>query len=339
MLRLILCLLAVVLIGCGEVTVLERSTSGNYASGGEGLIRSIPANGDIDFDGDGLAYANSNEMLFEATAIDQLLAPDSANTRPVAAETPPATAGRKIIYNADVRMVVSELDEFLEKVRQLIASQGGFIGSSTETGMDGSNPSATITVRVPSAGYQPLLIELDNLGTVEQRSETSRDVTAEFVDVEARIRNKEREEARLLELLAEAEGKLKEILEVERELSRVRGEIERAQGQMNVLRDQIDLATITIHATERRVYTPPTQASFGDRVSTAWGNSLTNLREFGSRAAIEITAFAPWLVIWVPLLAIAWFVGRKLWRALKRNLVSAVHTLRNGRSSPETAAS
>ena len=198
--------------------------------------------------------------------------------------------------------------------------------------MDGANPSASITVRVPSAGYQPILGALDTLGTVEERSETSRDVTAEFVDIEARIRNKEREEQRLLELLGEAEGKLKEILEVERELSRVRGEIERAQGQMNVLKDQVDLATITIRASERTVYTPPMQAAFGDRVGAAWGNSLSNLGDFISQATIEVVAFVPWLVIWGPLAVITWFLGSRMWRKTKAFVVGTIHLMPIGRT-------
>lgn len=306
MTRTTLCFWLLLFAGCGNV-----DSSHSSKNGAEMVVEAVPET---------VAFDVYEGVEFTESAPDALGRSRSTDQIPVAAETKPATAGRKIIYNAEVHTVVSRLEEFLSQLRELVVEQGGFIGSSQEQGMDGSNPSATVVVRVPSAGYQPILIKLDELGTVERRSETSRDVTAEFVDIAARIRNKQQEEERLLELLAEAEGKLKEILEVERELSRVRGEIERAQGQMNVLKDQIDLATITVHASERTVYTPPTQAIFGDRVSAAWGNSLTNLGEFFSRASVAVVAFVPWLVIWIPGLAAAWFVARAINRRIKRTI-------------------
>lgn len=272
--------------------------------------------------GDTALYSNRYSLLSKLVA--QGGDADLSNEEPASAETPPpATAGRKIIYNADVRLVVADLAEFLTAVRKSIASQGGFVGSSTETGMDGSNPSATLVVRVPSTGYGKVLDAVDSLGTVEQRSETSRDVTSQFVDVAARIRNKQREEERLIELLADATGKLVDILEVEKELSRVRGEIEQAQGQMNVLSDQIGLATITINASERTVYTPPTPSLFGDRVSAAWSNSTRNLGEFFTRSTVELVAFIPWLTVWVPICLAIYVVVRVVRRILRTRSSSA----------------
>lgn len=267
---------------------------------------------------DGRRYRNADYLIAQAGEIAGSDAPASGADTP-----PPATAGRKIIYNADVRLVVADLAEFLAAVRKSIASQGGFVGSSTETGMDGSNPSATLVVRVPSQGYGKVLDAVDSLGTVEQRSETSRDVTSQFVDVAARIRNKQREEERLIELLADATGKLVDILEVEKELSRVRGEIEQAQGQMNVLSDQIGLATITINASERTVYTPPTPSLFGDRVSAAWSNSTRNLGEFFTRSTVELVAFIPWLTVWVPI-CLAIYVVVRVVRRIGRTKVSGI---------------
>lgn len=311
--------LVVVIGGCGSTgyeSSPPRSVGENYSSTSELVFDA--ASVDVDSDGDGFRDTTLFETDLPSIRLSAVHQAEAAGEAliPVAAETPNAIAGRKIIYTATVGVVVKDLADFLDVLRESIANQGGFVGASSETGMDGSNPSATLTIRVPSVGYSSLLDAIDRMGTVEQRSENSQDVTAQFVDLDARIRNKQREETRLLELLDEARGKLTDILEVEKELTRVRGEIERAQGQMNVLGDQIDLATIVVNASERTVYTPPQQALFGDRVGAAWTNSLKNLSDFGTRACIEVVAFFPWLVIWIPLGIIAWFVVRRVRREL-----------------------
>ena len=225
-----------------------------------------------------------------------------------------AAANRKIVYTADVRLVVDDVSSFVAEVRRQTVDLGGFVGDATESGRTGSYRTATLTVRVPSAAYGRLLDQVSLLGEVERRQETAADVTAQFVDLDARLRNKRREEERLVELLTDATGKLVDVLAVEKELSRVREEVERYQGQMNVLSDQIALSTVTISAEEQRTYEPSRPRTLGDRLAAAWGNSLGRIGEFFTRLVVELVAFVPWLVIWVPLGLVVWSVWNKLRR-------------------------
>ena len=84
------------------------------------------------------------------------------------------------------------------------------------------------------------------LAELQNRNEDSQEVTAEFYDVQVRIRNKQREEERLLEHLADSTGDLEDILTVEKEIARVRTEVEQLQGRLRVLQDQTSLSTVTL---------------------------------------------------------------------------------------------
>ena len=104
------------------------------------------------------------------------------------------------------------------------------------------------------------------LGEVRHNHVGSQDVTEEYFDLEARIRNKREEEKRLLKHLADSTGKLEDILAVEKELSRVRGEAEQMEGRLRYLADRADLTTVTIEANEWKDYKPPVAATFSTQV-------------------------------------------------------------------------
>ena len=110
---------------------------------------------------------------------------------------------------------------------------------------------------MPVDRFDAFVGQVSRLGEVRTSHVGSQDVTEEFFDLEARIRNKQEEEKRLLKHLADSTGKLEDILKVESELSRVRGEVEQMQGRLRFLANRADLSTVTITATEWKDYTPP----------------------------------------------------------------------------------
>ena len=122
---------------------------------------------------------------------------------------------RKIIYRAEVDLVVEQFDPVPEGIEKLVQQHQGFIATSNLTGAPGTPRSGRWTVRVPVTGFVEFLAAVRQLGEPRSIRSTSDDVSAEFYDVEARIRNKRQEEERLLKLLAEATGKLEEVLTVE----------------------------------------------------------------------------------------------------------------------------
>ena len=104
---------------------------------------------------------------------------------------------------------------------------------------------ASMTVRVPQDQFDPALVRIEALGEVQSRNEGAEDVSEQFIDLEARLKSSLREEQSLLSLLGRT-GTVSEVLAIERELARVRAEVERFQGQLNFLERLVALATISV---------------------------------------------------------------------------------------------
>ena len=153
-------------------------------------------------------------------------------------------AQRQVISQASVSMEVDEVPAAVAQVRAIAESLGGFVGQLSSSGGP-ERQQSTMTIRVPQAEFFTTLEHIKSLGKVRSENVGSEDVTERFIDLEARLRSALREEESLLSLLDKA-NQVSEILAVERELSRIRSDIERDQGQLNFLERRVDLSTITV---------------------------------------------------------------------------------------------
>jgi hypothetical protein len=224
--------------------------------------------------------------------------------------------GRKIIYTADVDLVVEQFDPIPDKVEALATQFGGYLASSNVSGLPGYPRTGQWKLRIPVERYQEFLAAARELGEVQRVRVDSQDVTEEFYDVEARIRNKKKEEERLLQLLETATGELEDILAVERELSRVREEVERVEGRLRVLKDLTSLTTVNLNVTEVKDYVPEEAATYATRVRRAFQSSITALVATVQALSIAVIVVAPWLltliVVLGTVLALFWLIIRRL---------------------------
>jgi hypothetical protein len=151
--------------------------------------------------------------------------------------------GPSIIKTADVEVGVrADLQQAIRRAVAIAGSYGGFVQS---TGVDRQGPArGTIVIRVPSTRFEDALSDLEDLGNVRHENVSGVDVTQEFVDLQARLRNWQAQEAVLLRLMDRAET-VTDTIRVQGELSRVQLEIERLRGRLDYLEDQTDLGTIT----------------------------------------------------------------------------------------------
>lgn len=229
------------------------------------------------------------------------------------AATPPPGVDRKIIYQADIALVIEDLDKIEPEVRSLVQQGGGYIAEFNITGSPGSLRSAQWRVRIPTERFDTFLEDVIRLGELERNRRTSQDVTEEFFDVEARVKNKKVEEQRLIQLLEERPGQLEEILKVEAELSRVRGEIEQFEGRLRLLTNLTLLTTVTINVQERSKYqpTPPVAPSFATRIRRTFQESLDALVKIGQDLVLAIVALAPWIpFLLIGLVVVFWLIRR-----------------------------
>jgi hypothetical protein len=222
----------------------------------------------------------------------------------------PATLGRKLVRTGDLRLQVDDYEPMHAQLDALLRSAGGFVANAQVTHVDGRVVQATLTVRLPTAGYDDALARLAKLGTVLEESTHTDDVTDQWVDVTARLANAKRLEGRLVEMVAQKTGTVADLLEVERELARVREQVELFEGRLRVLDDQVSLSTLTLRVETRSTYVAAAPPTFGSEAGRALSSSWRGL----SSLARELTLGGIGLLPWLPLLAVAFFLGRRLKR-------------------------
>ncbi len=227
-----------------------------------------------------------------------------------------AAVPRKIIYTADVTLVAETLASAQQKLTRLVQTHKGYVAETEIDGSSGAPRRGRWKVRIPVDRYNAFMAEVAKIGEVQTIRSDSQDVSAEYYDLEARLANKRVEEKRLVKHLEQSTARLRDILEVEREISRVRGEIEQMQGRLRVLSNQTELTTVTVNINEVKDYVPPVPTTFAARVSRTFSESLQVLRDVLVGLALFIIALVPWLVI-------AALIGLPLKRFLKRRKVVA----------------
>ena len=154
-----------------------------------------------------------------------------------------------VIRSGTASIRIDSLEPALANVRGLASRVGGYVANTVVQAGSSQYRQATLEVKVPAARFDDLVDGLDPLGKVESVNVTAEDVGEEFVDVSARVTNSRRLETRLIDLLGTRTGRLQDVLAVERELARVREEIERYEGRLRYLRSRAAMSTlaITVH--------------------------------------------------------------------------------------------
>ncbi|GAB5404052.1 MAG: hypothetical protein Aurels2KO_22830 [Aureliella sp.] len=227
-----------------------------------------------------------------------------------------AKIDRKLIYDAKISIEADDLDQFAKMLTREIELYDGFISNYSQRRYAGDRQTGEWVVRVASDKFQDILGWLDENYDVRSKKVTSQDVTEEFVDLTARLTNKKNTELRLSKVLDERSGKLEEVLSVEREIDRVREEIERIEGRLRYLNERTSLSTITLTVDTRVNYTPSKQQGFTSRISSAWTNSVSEMRRAAEGCVVALVGMAPWIPIWIAGLFVAYRIARFLLRRL-----------------------
>lgn len=227
--------------------------------------------------------------------------------------------GPMVIRTAELALTSKDkdFDQAQSRVEEILKRHHGYVGEMNLNTPTGSARSLTATLRVPANQLEATLADLKQMGRVEKESQNGEEVTQQYVDLEARLRNSRNTEQRLIELQRERTGKLSDVLSVEMQISRVRGEIEQMEGQRKAMRNQVDYATLTLtisedYKAELKVVPPST------------GTLIRNAAVDGYRSLIDgLLGLLLWLLSWLPSLllwfAVLFFPARYTWRRLKQH--------------------
>ncbi len=263
----------------------------------------------------------------------------SREAKPELPNAPPAGGGkvadgakeeaitRKIIYTAALEVVVKDVEQTQAEVARIIDEAKGYIAKSDIAGQVGTKRTATWTLKVPVERFPQVLAGLAALGKVTKNSSDSQDVTEEYVDLQARIKNLKVAEETLNKFLKESVNSHESYLKTLEQIAKVRGEIERAEGRRKYLETMSAMSAITFTAREEQAYDPappPAAATFGDDVDGTFTSSWKALQRLGKGAALFAVALAPWL----PLILVGFFAGRFVLRRLIRFAGSTATTAR-----------
>lgn len=151
---------------------------------------------------------------------------------------------RKIIQNAEVKLRVNDISGVSEKITKKVKELKGY-PSDYAIYSEGQNANASLMIRVPSANYEQLLSFILQLGKVDFKREYTNDVTAQYVDLDARVKVLRTEEDSLLAILGKAE-KIDDILKIKAQITATRQERESLEGQLKALNSSIEYATINV---------------------------------------------------------------------------------------------
>jgi hypothetical protein len=214
-----------------------------------------------------------------------------------------------LIRTAEITLQVESTDEALKSLEALATGLGGFVGNTSIARHEDGSQSGTVTLRIPVAKFAQALEKIRTLGRVERVDTQVQDVTNEYVDLDARLRNAKREEQEILKLL-DRSGKLADIIQIESKLAEVRGQIERMEGQLRVMNEQMSLCTITVSLHEKGEAAVAALDRYDVRYHLrSAGRTLVRVLEGLLTIALYVVIVG-W-VVWMPVALLVWIVRRR----------------------------
>lgn len=166
------------------------------------------------------------------------------------------TANRKLVRNATAELEVVSFDESIQKVTAFAAEEKGYVSTTSSEKQANGKLRGEIVVKVLPDNLDRFLGKLRGIGELKNQALTTEDVTKAYFDTESRLKNARLMEQRLIEILKTKSKDVADLLEVEKELGRVREEIETMQGELKFMDSQVAFATVTITLAEKNMNLP-----------------------------------------------------------------------------------
>lgn len=207
---------------------------------------------------------------------------------------------RKLIRRVSLDAETEDMDNLLPAIDAKVAELGGYVESrSVRSGSSYASYEqsryATLTIRIPAKRLDEFVSHVGGVSNVTSTSETSEDVTLNYVAIESRMKALQAEEARLLALIDSA-ANLSELLELEKRLTDVRTELEKVTSQLKLYDNLVDYGTVNLSIREVTKYTPTEEPTFWERISAGFTGSVKNLGFILKELVIIFVCALPYLL-------------------------------------------
>ena len=234
----------------------------------------------------------------------------------------PQTGNRKWIVTVYLDAETEDMDVLLSQREERITSAEGYVeDQNIHNGSAYSGHrryrSANLTVRIPADRVDEFITQMEDISNIVSSNTNREDVTLQYADVEGRLNALRAEEARLLELMAQAET-MSDLLEIEGRLTDVRYQLESAASQLKLYDNQVDYATIYLSVSEVQEYTPVEEKTVWQRIGEGFMDSLEGLWTILVELFVFLLAGSPYLLLLaVPVVIV--LIAVKRIRKKKRN--------------------
>ena len=195
------------------------------------------------------------EMAAKETSSETTVMNAAAEPRPTEAPAP-ELANRKLIRNANVELEIISFDDAVQKITGFANEERGYVATTSSEKQANGKLRGQVIVKVLPENLDRFLQKIRGLGELKNQTLGTEDVTKAYFDTDARLKNARVMEQRLIDMLKTKTGKVSDLLQVEKELGRVREDIEKIQGELKYWDSQVQFATVTISLTEKDMEEP-----------------------------------------------------------------------------------
>lgn len=219
-------------------------------------------------------------------------------------------SNQKIIKTANIEIKIkgNTAKDKLDAVLRLAEITGGYIVDS-DLSKGSVSADATAVIRVPEQSLKDAIAQISKLGSVKKFSQSGRDVTSDYIDLQARIKQLRAEEVAFIRLYEKA-SKISDLIQIQQNLSEVQTQIEQLQGQLNQLSEQVDFATINVLLAEPKIKKSPSIYDIWKRNKPV-ETGLNGLLALVSIFTIGFIAFFPIILIVIIAVLVLRYIKRK----------------------------
>ena len=221
-----------------------------------------------------------------------------------------------IARSVSLAVLVKDVGASRLSLDALLVRYRGYSAQLTVSSQENASRSLQASLRIPAPEVAAALAELRTFGRVENETQSGEEVTQQHADLMARLQNSRETEVQLRGILQQRTGKVSDVLEVEQEIERVRGEIESMEAEQKALEHRVDFATVDIQLTEEyKAQLNPPADSVSTRLHNAFVAGYHNAAETLLGILLFFEEYGPTLLIWLAILALPVFL---FWRRYQR---------------------